>query len=82
MLKGIKSAVLLTLAMTIASVSYAFAEGKTYNIAIIRWDAGDIFFNGVQYGEEEGMKPLRRPLGIKSTSKWSLRMMPPSKSTD
>ena len=65
MLKGIKSALLLTLAMTIASVSYAFAEGKTYNIAIIRWDAGDIFFNGVQYGEDEGLKAIEAATGDK-----------------
>ena len=65
MLKKIKSALLLTLAMTIASVSYALAEGKTFNIAIIRWDAGDIFFNGVQYGEEEGMKAIEAATGDK-----------------
>ena len=35
-----------------------------YNIAIIRWDPNDDFFNGVQAGEDEEYQRLAKELGI------------------
>ncbi len=40
-------------------------SGKEYNIALVRWDAGDIFFNGVQYGEEQQIKAIEEANGVK-----------------
>jgi ABC-type sugar transport system substrate-binding protein len=42
---------------------------KSYNVAIVRWDAGDIFFNGVQAGEEKAIKELEQKNGVKITTK-------------
>jgi ribose transport system substrate-binding protein len=42
---------------------------KSYNVAIVRWDAGDIFFNGVQAGEEKAIKDLEQKNGVKITTK-------------
>lgn len=49
---------------TPAPASQAAGSGKTYNEAIIRWEAGDIFFNGVQYGEEETIKSIQQANGV------------------
>lgn len=38
--------------------------GETLRIASIRWDAGDIFFNAVQYGQEQEIQRLREEEGI------------------
>lgn len=38
--------------------------GETIRIASIRWDAGDIFFNAVQYGQELEVERLRQEEGI------------------
>lgn len=43
--------------------------GKTYKVAIVRWDAGDIFFNGVQAGEEKAIKELAQKNGVKIETK-------------
>lgn len=36
----------------------------SYTIAVVRWDAGDIFFNGVQAGEEQAVAALEAEYGI------------------
>ena len=41
------------------------AEGKTYKVASIRWDPGDIFFNAVQYGSEKEAKKIEAETGDK-----------------
>lgn len=41
------------------------AAKREYNIALIRWEAGDIFFNGVQYGEEQAIKDIEAANGVK-----------------
>lgn len=42
---------------------------KDFKVAIVRWDAGDIFFNGVQAGEEQQIKQLEQQHGVKITAK-------------
>jgi len=42
----------------------AAAETLEYDIAVVRWDAGDIFFNGVQAGEEMAIAQLAE-MGVK-----------------
>ena len=36
------------------------ADDDTYTVAIVRWDAGDIFFNGVQAGEKQAIADLEK----------------------
>ncbi len=48
-----------------ASAAHSVAGKKEYNIALIRWEAGDIFFNGVQYGEEQAIKDIEAANGVK-----------------
>lgn len=38
-------------------------EGKSYRVAQIRWDAGDIFFNGVAAAEAETAKEIKQETG-------------------
>ena len=40
------------------------ASGMTYTIAQVRWDAGDIFFNGVAAGEEQAIAALEEEFGV------------------
>lgn len=48
------------------SQAAASATAKTeYNVAVIRWDPNDVFFNGVQAGEEEEFKRLEAEHGVK-----------------
>jgi ABC-type sugar transport system substrate-binding protein len=39
-------------------------DGKTYTIAQIRWDAGDIFFNGVAAGEKKAIADIEKKEGV------------------
>jgi ribose transport system substrate-binding protein len=39
-------------------------DKSEYNVAIIRWDPNDEFFNGVQAGEDEEYQRLAKELGI------------------
>jgi ABC-type sugar transport system substrate-binding protein len=41
------------------------ADKKEFNIAIVRWASDDIFFNGVQVGEEQQIKQLEQANGVK-----------------
>lgn len=41
------------------------AAKSEYNVAIIRWDPNDEFFNGVQAGEDQEYKRLADELGVK-----------------
>lgn len=40
-------------------------DDKTYNVALIRWSPDDIYFNGVQYGEELEAKRIEKAEGVK-----------------
>lgn len=40
-------------------------SGKSIRIASIRWDAGDIFFNAVEYGQKQEIKRLQKEEGVK-----------------
>lgn len=40
------------------------AESDSYTIAQVRWDAGDIFFNGVAAGEEQAVAALEEENGV------------------
>ena len=42
----------------------AAGDVESYRVGIIRWDAGDIFFNGVQAGEERQIAALEERFGI------------------
>ncbi len=39
-------------------------DKKDFRVAIVRWDAGDIFFNGVQAGEEQQIAALEKQHGV------------------
>jgi ribose transport system substrate-binding protein len=39
--------------------------GKEYNVTLIRWDANDDFFNGIQAAEEAEYQRLEKELGVK-----------------
>ncbi|MDR3069550.1 MAG: sugar ABC transporter substrate-binding protein [Propionibacteriaceae bacterium] len=41
------------------------AAKSEYNIALIRWDSNDVFFNGVQAGEEEEWARIAKEEGVK-----------------
>jgi ABC-type sugar transport system substrate-binding protein len=41
------------------------ADKKEFNIALVRWASDDIFFNGVQAGEEQQIKQLEQANGVK-----------------
>jgi ABC-type sugar transport system substrate-binding protein len=41
------------------------ADKREFNIAIVRWASDDIFFNGVQAGEEQQIKQLEQANGVK-----------------
>lgn len=47
-----------------AATSESSSESLEYDIALVRWDAGDIFFNGVQAGEEQAIEQLAE-MGVK-----------------
>ena len=53
----------LFVATSVAVAQEAEQGPNTYDIALIRWDAGDIFFNGVQYGEERQMEAIEAATG-------------------
>ena len=61
-------AVTLT-ASACGSASSGTGEGdggaKTYTVAQIRWEAGDIFFNGVSTGEDQAIKDIESADGVK-----------------
>lgn len=40
------------------------AGGESYTVAQVRWDAGDIFFNGVAVGEEQTVATLEEEHGV------------------
>lgn len=40
------------------------AEKKEFNIALVRWASDDIFFNGVQAGEEQQIKEIEQADGV------------------
>src|SRR5690348_15176108 len=48
-----------------AQPSGAGAAKKEFNIALVRWASDDIFFNGVQVGEEQQIKQLEQANGVK-----------------
>jgi len=53
------------LGLTACSGAPSASEGaEEYNIAVVRWDAGDIFFNGVSAGEEQAVAALAE-MGVK-----------------
>ena len=53
-----------TVAAAASSTEPASAK-KEYNIAIIRWQADDIYFNGVQMGEEQMRDSIQTQDGVK-----------------
>jgi len=52
------------LGLTACSGATGASDSKEYNIAVVRWDAGDIFFNGVSAGEEQAVAALAE-MGVK-----------------
>src|SRR6185312_8907793 len=48
-----------------AAPSAAPTDKKEFNIAIVRWASDDIFFNGVQAGEEQQIKEIEQANGVK-----------------
>ncbi len=48
-----------------SDASAAAGGKKSYTIAQIRWDAGDIFFNGVAAGEKAAVADLEKEKGVK-----------------
>jgi ABC-type sugar transport system substrate-binding protein len=44
-------------------------DKKEFRVAIVRWDAGDIFFNGVQAGELQQIEKIEKENGVTITHK-------------
>ncbi|NIA69684.1 sugar ABC transporter substrate-binding protein [Pelagibius litoralis] len=54
------------LAATLATTAgAAMAQEKTYEVAVIRWDPADIYFNGVQFGQDLERQRIEKEDGVK-----------------
>jgi ribose transport system substrate-binding protein len=63
MIKKLMGGGLLALALG-ASMSAAFAK-DSYRVAVIRWEPNDIYFNGVQLGQEQEKARIEKADGVK-----------------
>jgi ribose transport system substrate-binding protein len=63
MMKTLMGGGLLALALG-ASMSVAFAK-DSYRVAVIRWEPNDIYFNGVQLGQEQEKARIEKADGVK-----------------
>ncbi len=59
---GVKHGVLLAALMTVSGA--ALAQDNAYEIAVIRWDPADIYFNGVQFGQELERQRIEEEEGV------------------
>jgi ABC-type sugar transport system substrate-binding protein len=60
-----KLAVFLSGTVMAASLLAGAAMAKDYRVAVIRWDPDDIYFNGVQLGQELERKRIEEADGVK-----------------
>jgi ribose transport system substrate-binding protein len=51
-------------ATLLATSGAAFAQDNNYEIAVIRWDPADIYFNGVQFGQELERQRIEKEEGV------------------
>lgn len=53
------------LALSVWALGAPVAAKDSYDIAVIRWDPSDIYFNGVQAGQEQERRRLEKLHGVK-----------------
>ena len=63
MRKSLLNGLLATALLSTATM--AVAADKTYEVAVIRWDPADIYFNGVQFGQEIERQRIEAEDGVK-----------------
>lgn len=54
----------LTLAVALAATSAGAQDKSSYEVAVIRWDPADIYFNGVQLGQEQERQRIEKEDGV------------------